>query len=136
MVRNPVYFKDPLYQRWRTTVTRYCNKNNQLYLDHGMDPVWLPPDSKGFVAFKAWVEAELVKLEPTRPNIRNEFKIVRKDNNGIFGPSNCRIVHRSKSPKEITNECLDETNKALMFALDFLETKYGLRAPVEEQANA
>ena len=93
MAKWETYYKDPFYSRWQTAVNRYLRKNSPVYINQDgrtltMAKEWQPPDRKGFYAFRAWVLAELAK-HPEIPV--NEFRVLKRDKNGDFGPDNCYL---------------------------------------------
>ena len=122
--------KDPLYNRWRSALCRYYYRESSVSMNkHQSDqltmaPEWLPPDNRGFVAFRAWVEEQVLANNLGQA----KFKIERQDDLKGFTPENCYLAPvKETGVARHQRQTLQRSNAAFNAELTRLEVLYGLR---------
>ena len=123
------FYLDPLYTRWRSALNRYqyshaeANLNRDRSTPLMMAREWLPPDTKGFVAFREWVLAQVAKKGIGHLT----YRVTRKDESQGFTPENCEVVAVGKGSKPAILHIPTKIPKAAEAELTRLEQLYGLR---------
>ena len=83
LVKMHGYSSHPLYTVWQNMRERCYNPNYKQYKDYG---------GRGITVCDEWISDSKAFIEWALPLWKKGLQIDRKDNEGNYGPSNCRFV--------------------------------------------